>query len=367
MAQRGGRAGRRREQESALIVAEAQPKLLVHVVGSVPLDGAEDVFGALAGTLGPYLKRLPDGETGPRKLWIGMISDMLDKHPALEVDPDVQPFEMKLWTGEVHRTLKRLRFRAGIDPKAVKFETGYGAMAIASYAIFDRLQQSGVIPAEIKFQIAIPSPFAPTYNYISKRHRAAFLDVFTAHLCDEVAKIAKALPNDRIAIQWDILQEILAWENYFTDRDADYMDQIRSTLGRIGNAVPQPIELGYHLCYGSPKDQHLVQPKDTAIMAELIRETFKAVNRPIEFFHMPVPKERSDAAFFKPLAELALPADTELHLGLVHLNDDAGNKARLATAQQFAKVTGISTECGWGRGDPERVRALLEAHRLLVA
>ena len=65
-----------------------------------------------------------------------------------------------------------------------------------------------------------------------------------------------------------VLQEILVWENYFTDRDPDWHDQIRSTLARIGNAVPQPIELGYHMCYGSPKDQHLVQPKDTATMVD---------------------------------------------------------------------------------------------------
>ena len=341
--------------------------LLVHVVGSVPLAGAEDVFRAVAGSVGPYLKRLPDGETGPRKLWIGMISDMLDKHPALEIDPEVPPFAMKLWTGEVHRTLKRLRFRAGVTPKEVSFTTGYGAMAIDSFAIFDRLQRAGTIPAGVKFQVAIPSPFAPTYNYISKKWRGAFLDVFTTHLCNEVAQIAKALPNGRIAIQWDVLQEILAWENYFTDRDDDYMSQIRTTLGRIGNAVPTEMELGYHLCYGSPKDEHLVQPKDTATMVGLIGEILKEVKRPIQFFHLPVPKQRTDADFYKPLATLGLPSTCELHLGLVHLNDDDGNRARLAAARPFVKVDGVGTECGWGRGDPERVRALLEAHRKLVA
>jgi len=341
--------------------------MLVHICGSVPLDNAEDVFRAVAGSVGPYLRRLPDGETGPRKLWIGMISDMLDKHPALEIDTDQKPFEMKLWTGEVHRTLKRLRFRAGVDPKTVTFETGYGAMAIESFAVFDRLQRDGVIPAGIKFQVAIPSPFAPTYNYISKKWRGTFLDIFTTHLCDEVAKIAKALPNDRIAIQWDVLQEILAIENYFADRDADYMQQIRTTLGRIGNAVPKGMELGYHLCYGSPKDEHLVQPKDTAVMVQVIETAFQEVKRSIEFFHLPVPKHRTDADFYRPLTGLALPESCELHLGLVHLDDDDGNWTRLNVASKFAKVDGVSTECGWGRGNPERVRALLETHRRLVA
>src|SRR3974390_2661473 len=108
--------------------------LAVHIVGSVPLAGAEEVFRAVAGSVGPYLRRLPDGETGPRRLWIGMISQMLDRHPAFEVDPDEPAFAMKLWTGEVHRELKRLRFRRGIAPADVSFATGYADMAIASFA-----------------------------------------------------------------------------------------------------------------------------------------------------------------------------------------------------------------------------------------
>jgi hypothetical protein len=31
-------------------------------------------------------------------------------------------------------------------------------------------------------------------------------------------------------------------------------------LATIGDAVPPGVELGYHLCYGSPADEHLVQP-----------------------------------------------------------------------------------------------------------
>ena len=214
--------------------------------------------------------------------------------------------------------------------------------------------------------IAIPSPVAPTYNYITPSQRRVFLDIFSAHLFDEIRRIAAALPNDRIAIQWDVLQEILVWENYFADRPANYREEMLSILGAMGEAVPMPIELGYHFCYGSPKDEHLVQPKDTAIMVEMIHGIFKAVRRPIQFVHLPVPKSRTDAAFYEPLRQLALPAGTELLLGLVHLDDDEGNRARLAAARGVAKVDGISTECGWGRGDAARVRRILDAHRKMI-
>jgi hypothetical protein len=43
----------------------------VHLVGSVPLGDAEDVFRAATSILGGRLRRIPDGETGERSNWIG--------------------------------------------------------------------------------------------------------------------------------------------------------------------------------------------------------------------------------------------------------------------------------------------------------
>ena len=82
----------------------------------------------------------------------------------------------------------------------------------------------------------------------------------------------------------------------------------------------------------------------------------------IQFFHVPVPKPRTDDAYFAPLAELKLRPETELYLGLVHRDDMAGNAARLAAARRHVRVDGVATECGMARGDPERFPALLAAH-----
>jgi hypothetical protein len=239
-------------------------------------------------------------------------------------------------------------------------------MAIDSFAVFQRLQREGIIPAGVRFQVAIPSPLAPTYNYMGARTRHVFLDIFTRHLLDEVRHIAATLPREQVSLQWDVLQEILIWENYFTDRPADYQQEILRVLGQIGSAVPEPMELGYHLCYGSPKDEHLVQPRDTTIVTTVIQQTLAHVKRPINFFHFPVPKDRSDPEFFQPLSQLSLPPTTELYVGLVHANDEEGNRRRLEQARKFVRVTGVATECGWGRSDPSRVGALLEALRTTV-
>ena len=78
---------------------------------------------------------------------------------------------------------------------------------------------------------------------------------------------------------------------------------------------------------------------------------------------MPVPRNRSDAAYFEPLRRLELRPETELCLGLVHHTDGVeGTKKRLATAKRYAANFSIGTECGFGRRDPRTIPELLRIH-----
>src|SRR6478736_9629552 len=105
----------------------------------------------------------------------------------------------------------------------------------------------------------------------------------------------------------------------------DFRTETLDVLAKVGDAVPAAIELGYHLCYGSPADEHVVQPSDAGIMVEMTNAIAARVKRPIQFFHLPVPKERTDDAYYGPLKALKLGRDTELYLGLIHHGDAAGN------------------------------------------
>ena len=335
---------------------------IVHFVGSIPLPDAETVFRTLAEATGPHLSRLPDGETGIRKTWIRFLQQVLAENPAIEVAHDVPPFKFTQWDGKVLREIPRLRLRPGAKLDPDTFATGYAEMAIASWDLFERLRKDGVIPPNVKFQVSLPTPIAPTYNNMVPSDRAALLPVLTAHLVGEVGKIAAAIPNDRLALQWDVCQEVLAWKGYYEPGPVDFRAETIGVLTRIGDAVPAAIELGYHLCYGSPADEHCVQPKDAAIMVEMANAITAGVARPIRFFHMPVPKERTDDAYFAPLAGLRLAPSTQLYLGLVHHDDASGDAARLAAARRYARVDGVATECGMARGDPARLPALLAAH-----
>jgi len=348
-------------------MSASQPqKPIVHFVGSIPLPDSETVFRTLSAAAGQHVKRLPDGETGIRKTWIRFLQEVLADNPAVEVARDVPPFKFIQWDGKLIREIPRLRLKPGMKPDPASFKTGYAEMAIDSWRLFDRLQQAGVIPAGVKFQISLPTPIAPTYNNMVPADRPGLLPALTQHMIGEVATIARAIPNDRIAVQWDVCQEVLAWEGYYEPGPVDFRAETIGVLTEIGNAVPAPMELGYHLCYSSPADEHLVQPKDAGIMVEMVNAITAGVKRPIQFFHLPVPKPRIDDAYFAPLAGLKLRPETELYLGLVHHDDETGNAARLAAARRHVRVDGVAAECGMARGDPARLPALLAAHARTV-
>jgi len=342
-------------------MAATQQHPIVHFVGSIPLPDAESVFRKLTEAAGPYLLRLPDGETGIRCTWIRFLQDVLRENPAIEVAP-VPPFKFTQWDGKVLREIPRLRVRAGMTPDPATFTTGYAEMAVQSWALFQRLQRQGAIPSAVKFQVSLPTPIAPAYNNMLPEERAKVLPALTEHLIGEVKKIAAAVPNDRLALQWDVCQEVLAWEGYYEPGPVDFRSETLEVLGKVGDAVPEPVELGYHFCYGSPADEHCVQPKDMAVMVEMANAIAARVKRSIQFIHMPVPKGRSDDAYFLPLAGLRLHPETQLYLGLVHFDDAQGDRARLAAARRHARVDGVATECGMARGDPSRLPALLAAH-----
>jgi methionine synthase II (cobalamin-independent) len=338
----------------------------VHLVGSVPMPDAETVFRTVARELGPWLARIPDGETGNRHRWIWWQREMLLHHPAMELDPVTPPFELRQWDGVVVRTTEWLRFRADVDPATVTFHTGYAEAAIESYAVFRRLRDAGELPSGLRFQVCLPTPMSSGYMYISPSSLAAYLPVYERSLLAALRQIVDTVPHQDLSIQWDVCQEVLIFEQYFPHRPASYKTDIFAELARLGDAVPADVECGYHLCYGSPRDAHLVMPKDTAILVEIANGVIDRLGRRWDFLHLPVPQDRSDAAYFAPLRDLRLPAGTTLYLGLIHHDDASGDQARIAAASAVIPSFGVATECGWGRGDPERIPDLLAAHRHAV-
>ena len=120
-------------------------------------------------------------------------------------------------------------------PDPDTFKTGYAEMAFASWSLFDRLGKEGVIPEGVKLQVSLPTPIAPTYNNMLPSDRSVLLPALTERLMGEVDKIAAAIPNDRVALQWDVCQEVLAWEGYYEKGPVDFRTETIDILTKIGD------------------------------------------------------------------------------------------------------------------------------------
>src|SRR6202042_2603165 len=69
---------------------------------------------------------------------------------------------------------------------------------------------------------------------------------------------------------------------------------------------------------------------------------------------LPVPKGRTDDAYFVPLEKLKLRPGTALYLGLIHHNDAEGDKARLPPARRPPNGDGLGPQIGPAGGGPSR-------------
>lgn len=335
---------------------------LLHFVGSIPLPTEDEVFRRLSGELGRYLRRMPDGETGERTLWIRFQQKKLFEHPAMEADPTHPPLPVRQADGTVLRHIQLMRLKPAADPDAVDFDTGYDRAALASYSVFRKLRDAELIRPDVRFQVALPTPMATGLMYVSPVGRERYIRAYERSLLRALSNILEAIPSADLSIQFDVCQEVLLFENYFPVRDPQYRTAIFEQFGRLSKVVNDGVELGFHLCYGSPGDQPLLLLKDAAVLVQLMNGIADFAQRQVDFIHIPVPKAADDE-FFSPLRQWRKPATTHLYLGLLQFNDDAGNRARISSARKVVRDFGIGAECGFGRTDPARIPTILAGHR----
>ena len=107
----------------------------------------------------------------PASAWAGWNGSdrALAAHPLLEATTSEGD-----WRNETapdkwkHRTWYRPK--PGADADDVAFDDiGYARNAIASYAEFRKAKDDGLLPAHVRFMIAIPTPFQTPSTRISRR------------------------------------------------------------------------------------------------------------------------------------------------------------------------------------------------------
>lgn len=330
----------------------------VLLVGSVPLGTVAEVFETAASHVGSFVKRMPDGEVGPRLEWIAWQKGTMGRAQGIEVGG-----YREIQGGAVKYT--QYRIKAGLDAPAVKFGSlGYAEAAKASYAEFRRQRGLGNIAEGVRFQVSLPTPLAVVFAFFVPSDIRRIWPVYEQRLFEEVDEIAAAIPHQDLAVQWDVAVEIDGILEVPAVAKDWSKDELIDAIMRACHRVPTGAELGIHLCYGDPGHKHLVEPTDMGLMVELANRFAADVRRSIEWIHMPVPRDRDDEAYFAPLRGLNLRPETELYLGLIHLTDGIeGARRRLTSAKRVVTDFGVATECGFGRRKTDTILSLLRLHR----
>lgn len=335
----------------------------IYLVGSVPMADAATVFETVSAVLGPSLLTLPDGETGERIDWITWLEPVFRDNPA---------FELSTETFQLHGLAakhRRYQLKPGKSIKDVTFDNlFYADVAKRSYATFAALKRAGKIPAHVKFQVDLVPAHSVIWLFVQEDLQRAIDPIYNDAVLREIDKIAAAIPHEELAIQFDIASAVFA--RLERDQPSPYgktKEEMQATFSsiviRLAEHVPADIDLLFHFCYGDAGHRHVVEPTDMGDMVDYANRLAGQLKRPVTQIHMPVPRDRSDAAYFAPLRRLKLDPRTRLCLGLVHYTDGLdGTRKRLETAQQFVSDFAIATECGFGRRDPTSIPELLRLH-----
>ena len=266
------------------------------LVGSIPLDTPEEVFREFGKPLGASLKTMPDGEVGPRKHWISrMHYQVLSGHPELET---------------VQRAGARERGRAAKPPQCRRCMVVQGQgrrrarplrrcglarrLRARRHQLLFRVQDDArarhpgrapALPGVARLgQQRLPPRIFPNKGDVEKIRPG-----FTEAVAAEVDTIVKHIPNNDLAIQWDCSTEVQdvygAVPGYSIDGAVERnIAQFRTLSPRI----PESVELGYHLCFGTLGGWPRFAPADLSATVDLANGIIEASGRRVDWIHIPV-------------------------------------------------------------------------------
>ena len=344
------------------------PPTSVHFNGGVNLADAESVMREIATRVPTGVRRIPDGETGPRQQWIFFQLEKFWQTPGLEQAAATD----KLAPG--YEQMPKVRLADHAEPDDVRWPNlGYADAYLESFETFQRLRDEGVVPSDVRFQVEYPTPLASINGWIVREDQDRLEPSYERALFADLDRLLAAIPHDDVAVQWDVAVEFAILDGGFEATEAQTFDSIVERLVRCIEHVPADVPAGLHLCYGDYQHQHFKQPESLEAQVRLSNAVSSQAARPVNWIAFTVPQDRSDESFFEPLASLALPSETEIYLALVPYHPaeqrpgTTEEQVLLIDLHLTATEWGICTECGMARAERDDVPALLDRHREIIA
>jgi hypothetical protein len=340
------------------------------LVGSIPLDTAEQVFRRVGSPLGPYLAYMPDGEIGDRRYWIdGIAYRVFNGHPEIETlrHPASDANGVESWRPLGMHDQFQFRVKPGVaqvrfgDPG---WRLGYTKDAVSAHFVFRQLQKEGVMPEGVRFQVCLPLTYSAIGLFFpDPADHPKIIPGVTAAFRAEVAKMVELIPPEELAIQWDLAVENRLVDTVLAREGAAAAKALAARLAapaaEIAPHIPQAVALGYHGCFGTLSGWPSRQPPSLAGTVILLNAMVAASGRRVDFLHFPT-LGTADDGFFAPLDGLRAPA-AKVYLGAIHhMHDSDGLRRQIRAARRHVDNLGLAAPCGFGRA-PERPGRLLTA------
>lgn len=336
-----------------------------HLVGSLAGADAEEAMSLALDTVGPWLRYLPDGETGERFHWIVHIMDALRSHPDLELAKEGD------WS-DYDKTAV-LKVRKGHKLYGATLDFGHVRSALESLPVFERLRAKADRP-DLSFLVGLPGDLDMAMFAMGPvgalRHRRAF----TESTLGSIHAIHREL-GDEAVFQIEIPAELVL----LARAPARVQPALAALLARgvagLAAASPAGARFGVHLCLGDMNHKAFGSMTDVSPLVHLANAITARwpSGRPLEYVHAPfagaeVPPS-TEPDFYAPLQHLRRPVATRFIAGFAH--EKQGLAAQVEIRDRIEDHLGtavdVAAACGLGRRSREDAEANLRRVAELVA
>ena len=219
------------------------------LVGSLPAGSTESALRAGGELFGDLVFALPDGETGPRRAWVGYEREQL-----VRPNPDVATVsETESPTGIPRHAYETPVFKIRDGVSELHWDSWPRIDdAIASYRVFRGLRGEGVIPEGLRFQLGLPFPSSALNAFKADSPAITRWPSARLRTCSLVARAAAGGdPGGGPGAAMDLAYEVLDLEGVLAWTPDGAWERFAGPVGRLTRQIPEPVAVGYDLCYGT--------------------------------------------------------------------------------------------------------------------
>ncbi len=317
------------------------------LVGSIPAGNAEDAMTLAMREVGPYLRYLPDGETGERDRWVVGIINSLRSHPDLRVRRE----------GEWSNYKDQLNFavRKGHNLTGESLDFGHVVAYHESRPVFERLREE-FQRADLAFQVGIPGDFDMALFTLGLtgpfRHRRPFTDATVR----EIEQIHASAGSD-VLFQIEVPAELVFVTQVPKAVQPVMAAWMGSMVTNLAARAPRGARFGVHLCLGDLGHKALCKLRDAAPLMHLTNAILLRwpAERPLEYLHAPLAAGEDPpvlgSSFYRPLGGLRLPAETRFVAGFLHETRSLDELRQILSEieSHLGRPVDVAASCGLAR------------------